>query len=107
MKLLTKQLRKVLPPLYSQENTEDPEVHAKFFTPDSNWTWFLTEGSQQEDDFLCFGYVIGLDEEWGYFSISELEAVRGPMGLPIERDLYFRPGPFSEVIKRFRHERGK
>ena len=42
MKLLTKQLRMVLPPLYSQENTEDPKVHAKFFTPDSNWTWFLT-----------------------------------------------------------------
>ncbi len=107
MKLLTKQLRKVLPPLYSQENTEDPTVQAKFFTPDSNWTWFLTEGSPQEDDFLCFGYVIGLEEEWGYFLMSELEAVRGPMGLPIERDLYFRPGSFSEVIKRYRHERGK
>ena len=107
MKLLTKQLRMVLPPLYSQENTEDPKVHAKFFTPDSNWTWFLTEGSQQEDDFLCFGYAIGLEEEWGYFPISELASVRGPLGLPIERDLYFRPGPFNEIIKQYRHERGR
>ena len=106
MKLLTKQLRETLPSLYSQENTKDPTVHCKFFTPDSNWTWFVTEGSQQDDDFLCFGYVIGLEEEWGYFSISEMESVRGPMGLPIERDLHFRPGPFSEVIKQYRRERG-
>ena len=106
MKLLTKQLRKVLPPLYSQDN-RDPTVFAKFFTPDSNWTWFVTEGSPQKGDFICFGYVIGLDEKWGCFLISELESVRGPLGLPIEKDLYFRPGPFSEVIKRYRHERGK
>ena len=107
MNLLTKKLRQTLPPLYSQENAEDATVHAKYFTSSSNWTWFVTEGTQQEDGFLCFGYVIGLEEEWGYFLMSELEAVRGPMGLPIERDLYFRPGLFSEVIKRYRHERGK
>jgi hypothetical protein len=38
MELLTAELRKCLPPLYSQENTKDPVVHIKFFTPDSNWT---------------------------------------------------------------------
>ena len=48
MKLLTEELRRRLPPLYSQENTKDPTVHAKFFTPDSNWTWFATEGSEDE-----------------------------------------------------------
>ena len=35
MKLLTEELRRRLPPLYSQENTRDPTVH-KFFTPDSS-----------------------------------------------------------------------
>ena len=35
MELLTEELRRCLPPLYSQENTKDPTVHAKFFTPDS------------------------------------------------------------------------
>ena len=47
MKLLTQELRRRLPPLYSQENTEDPTVHCKFFTPDSSWTWFATEGSEE------------------------------------------------------------
>jgi hypothetical protein len=43
MKLLTAELRTRLPRLYSQEKVPDPIVHAKFFTPDSNWTWYVTE----------------------------------------------------------------
>ena len=106
MELLPEELRRALPPLYSQENTNDPVVHAKFFTPDSSWTWFVTEGSPEDGDYLFFGYVIGFEEEWGYFAHSELASVRGPLGLAIERDLYFRPGPFSEVLARFKGERG-
>jgi len=105
MQLLTAELRSQLPPLYSQENNKDPTVVCKFFCPWSNWTWFATEGSEDEGQFLFFGYVIGFEEEWGYFALSELEAARGPLGLPIERDLYFRSGPFSEVLARFRGER--
>ena len=107
MELLPAELRERLPRLYSQESNPDPTVHLKFFTPDSNWTWFATEGEAREDDFLFFGYVCGFEEEWGYFVLSELSEARGPMGLPIERDLYFTPGPFSEVIKRYRAERGQ
>lgn len=97
MQLLTEELRAQLPPLYSQENVADPIVHAKFFTPDSSWTWYATEGQDDEGDFRFFGYVVGLESEWGYFVLSELESVRGPLGLPIERDLYFKPRPFSEI----------
>lgn len=88
MKLLPAELRRQMPSLYSQENIKDPIVHCKFFTPGSNWTWLATEGQAEEDDFRFFGYVIGLEEEWGYFVLSELESARGPLGLPIERDLY-------------------
>jgi len=91
MKLLTEELRKQLPPLYTQEADPDPWVHVKFFTPDSNWTWWVTEGSPEEDDFRFFGFVRGLADEWGYFLLSELESAKGPLGLSIERDLYFQP----------------
>jgi hypothetical protein len=97
MELLTEELRRRLPPLYSQERVRDPIVHAKFFTPDSNWTWWVTEGSPQGGDFLFFGYVCGQDDEWGYFLLSELRQARGPLGLPIERDIYFEPTPFSKL----------
>jgi len=98
MKLLTEELRRTLPALYSQEHVSDPTVFAKFFTPDSNWTWWVTEGSPEEDDFRFFGFVRGFESEWGYFMLSELEAARGPLGLPIERDLSFRPGPFHDIV---------
>jgi len=89
-------VRKSLPPLYSQENVKDPIVHVKFFTPDSSWTWYATE-FDGEDTF--FGWVVGFEKELGYFSLSELETVRGPMGLNIERDIHFVPKPLSQVMK--------
>jgi len=98
MKLLTEELRRQLPPLYSQEGEANPLVHVKFFTPDSNWTWWATEGSPEEKDFRFFGFVQGLEEEWGYFLLSELEAAKGPLGLRIERDLHFTPGRFKDVV---------
>jgi hypothetical protein len=49
MQLLTAELRTQLPPLYSQKNNTDSTVHAKFFCPWLNWSWFPTEGSQPED----------------------------------------------------------
>ena len=99
MKLLTKEILAKLPPLYSQEKAEDPVAWVKFFAPWTNWTWFATEGEPKGDDFLFFGYVIGHEREWGYFSLSELESVRGPAGLKIERDMYFKPVPASEFKK--------
>ena len=107
MELLPADLRASLPALYSQEGNPDPPVYLKFFTPDSDWTWFVTEGEAREDDFLFFGFVCGFEEEWGYFVLSELVSVGGGGRLPIERDLHFRPGPFTEVITRYRKERGQ
>ncbi len=98
MQLLTEELKRSLPPLYSQEADADPVVYAKFFTPDANWTWWVTEGSPDGEDFRFFGYVQGLADEWGYFLLSELSAARGPFGLAIERDLHFAPGRFTDVV---------
>ena len=99
MKLLTAELRKQIPALYCQEKADPVLAHAKFFCPWNNWTWFATEGSEEDGDFLFFGYVIGHEEEWGYFLLSELKAARGPLGLPIERDLNFKPGRFHDIVE--------
>ena len=93
-KLLPDEIAKTLPPLYATENVEDPIAYVKFFTPDSSWTWFLTE--YDPTDRLCFGLVIGLDHEKGYFSLDELESVKGPLGLAIVRDLHWQPKPVSQ-----------
>lgn len=68
MELLPDDLRLQLPKLYAQEQTEDKIFYVKYFTPDANWTWYACEGEQEDDDFIFFGYVIGFEKEWGYFS---------------------------------------
>jgi len=94
MELLTKELREQLPPLYSQEHEADPLVICKFFTPDSTWTWYAFEFDGVD---VFFGLVIGLEQELGYFLLSELQQARGPHRLPIERDLQFKPTRLSAV----------
>ena len=98
MKLLTDELRARLPAPYSQEAEPEPTVYAKFFLPGTGWTWYVTEGSEQENDFLFFGFVVGLESEFGYFLLSELESVRTPLGLAVERDLTFREGKLTDVV---------
>lgn len=97
MKLLTKELEVKLPPLYSQDGKGYEAIAlAKFFTPDSSWTWYATEYDPVERVF--FGLVDGLEKELGYFRLDELESVKGPLGLSIERDIYFEPTRIKELL---------
>jgi hypothetical protein len=92
MKLITEEIKRKMPRLYSTEKvpTADKVAVVKFFNPTGIGTWYVIEGDEQEDgDWLFFGFVDLLEKEWGYFTLSELEAVRLPFGLGIERDLYF------------------
>lgn len=105
MELLPKELREELPKLYRQEGTENPVVYLKFFFPAADWTWFVTEGQAEGSDFIFYGYVIGFESEWGYFSLRELEAVN-VHHLTVERDLDFRQDKFSFCLARWKEERG-
>lgn len=51
--------------------------------------------------------MIGLEIEIGYFSLSELKSVKGPMKLPIERDLHFEPKSLKELMEKHQRERGE
>lgn len=99
-KLLPKALESTLPkPLSTDGQGDDALVQIKYFTPDSSWSWFALEYDPHHRIF--FGWVIDANAphfaELGSFSLDELEAARGPLGLPIERDLYFTPQPLREV----------
>lgn len=58
-----------------------------------------------EKIFCFFGYVIGFEGEWGYFSLKELTNVM-VRGLTIERDLDFEMNNFSVCLKNWKAERG-
>jgi len=93
VKLLTQSLRGRLPKLGATDGQKDPVTLVKFFTPWNSWTWYVTEFDGED---ILFGLFIGFEREPGYFSLRELEAIAGPAGLRIERDLHFQPTPLSQ-----------
>ena len=46
--------------------------------------------------------MIGHEIEAGYFSLAELEATRGVLGLPVERDRYFKPTTIAKIRQHHR-----
>ena len=98
MKLLTKDIREKLlrngelRQRREQEDKPEPDFWpvVKLFTPDAGCTWLLTEIDPDDPD-IAFGLCdLGFGcPELGSVSLSELEAVRGRLNLPVERDLYF------------------
>lgn len=63
----------------------------KFFTPDAHAAWLITEIA--EDGDTLFGLCdVGLGSpELGYVSLTEIKRLRGGLGLPVERDQWFKP----------------
>ena len=95
MKLLTKEIEDKLlaHPYGSQDGLGGKaKVIAKFFNPTGVGTWLITEGNKLENgDYEMFGYChLGDDEmaELGYVYLSQLESLKLPFGLSVERDLY-------------------
>lgn len=92
MKLFTKEILRKMPKLYEMDGKPKNEVRiqAKLFNPVGAATWYITEYDPEEK--IAFGFAnLGDDQnaELGYISIEELENLRLPYGLKIERDRYF------------------
>ena len=56
MKLLTQEIKRKLPRLYTTESIppKEKEVICKFFNPSGSGTWYAIEGQQKDDDFIFF-----------------------------------------------------
>lgn len=101
--IIPKILLQKIPNLYETENQSNPICYIKLFTPDANFTWYITEFCK-EDNNTCFGYVEGLDSELGYFTLQELELIKGSLGLGVELDTSFKPTPLSNVKQKDRRK---
>jgi hypothetical protein len=91
MHLLTKLINQ-FPKRYETDGRPKDQIPiiAKFFTPWSNCTWYATEFCPI--DQLFFGFChLGFDDcaELGYFSLHDLQSLKGPFGLRVERDHHF------------------
>tara|TARA_B100001059_G_scaffold235662_1_gene282150 strand:- start:3452 stop:3823 length:372 start_codon:yes stop_codon:yes gene_type:complete len=97
MKLMTKTLEKRFAQVGDQSEKENPTFIAKFFDPVGSGTWYATEYNPESK--ICNGYVTGLAfDEWGSFSITELESIVRPFGLGIERDIHFTEMSYHDIV---------
>jgi len=101
MKLLTEKIKKALPKIHATEGISliEKMVICKFFNPCGKGTWYAVEGQLEEDDFIFWGLVDLHEQEWGYFSLKELEAIRLPFDLRIERDIFFESEKICDIWK--------
>lgn len=99
VQLMTKAVQRKLPPLYATEDQSLSEkiIVVTYFMPDHYWYWY---GIEYDGKDTLFGLVAGNYLEFGYFTLSELSAIRGPWGLPVERDRHWEPTPARKVAER-------
>ena len=74
--LLPDEIKATLPKLYKQERVKDPIVYVHFYSIGTEeWHWYVTEGQPKDDSFIMFAWVVGWENELGYVSLREMEAV--------------------------------
>lgn len=72
--LMPKGVAAAVPPLYATEDEGDPVACVKLFSCVSGWTWYVTEYDSATGE--AFRFVEGFSDEWGYFDVRDLEALR-------------------------------
>lgn len=86
-------------PLYSQDGKKGQAVVlARFFTPASNLTWYMTELNTETGE--AFGVVVGYETEYGYFNVNELQDLKMTTGFlrgmqAVERDICVDPKEYT------------
>lgn len=101
MKLLTKELLNAFKKQgdTSQKDAKDIKVICKFFNPTGAGNWYAVEYDETERTFFGFVSIFNdYNDELGSFSLDELEEYRGPLGLGIERSLYFGDYNLQQII---------
>ena len=96
MKLITKAIEKKAQKQYPMGSDMNQMVVAKFFDPCGGWTWYLMNQDPNDTNYL-WGIVKGIYIEMGSFSLNELQAYRGRLGIGIERDKFFKPMKAKDV----------
>ncbi|MGR1341760.1 DEAD/DEAH box helicase family protein [Streptococcus agalactiae] len=98
--LMTDEMLERVPELYGQEDVAlaDKEVHAAYIIPfRSNWTWYMTEYDRESGD--AFGLVLGIEPEWGYFNLEELQELNAQRLILEDFPKTFRELKDSELKK--------
>jgi hypothetical protein len=66
----------------------------RIFMPDDIWSWYVTAF---DGDDILFGLIAGSTIELSCFSLQDLNAIRGPLELQVEPDLFFQPKRLQSI----------
>jgi len=101
MKLLTKEIIKEFEKqgYTGNKDPKDIKITCKFFNPAGAGTWYCYEYDPKDKIFWCYADLGDpVFAECGTVSLEELENIKLPFGLGIERDLYFGEHTLKEVM---------
>ena len=110
MKLITAPIKKLLEatPIYTHDEHKPSEIPviAKFFAPSGRFTFYVTESERYDEgnreDYRFYGFMVSplgqQYDELGYITLGEMEAIRLPFGLRIERDRNYE-GQLLDAMK--------
>lgn len=88
----------------SERSEVDHRPVVKFFLPSTNATWLFSELAADGDTLFGLCDLGHGTPELGYASLAEIQALRGPMRLLVERDRSFRADkPLSAYADEARH----
>ncbi len=97
MELLTQEDKRQIPRFEMTMGALDPMVHVVFHMPMLDWTWYVIEYNGKNE-------VFALEErertKWGFYDLNELQDLRGPFGLRVQRAQHYLPMPLGQA----RHE---
>ncbi len=100
--LLTPALRRRFAELGPQDYGDEAKeiVVAHYFLPGTGWDWWAISYDEDGGVPQLFCLVRGQEIELGYVALVELERVRSPLGLPVERDEDWQECPLAELRQR-------
>lgn len=111
MRLMTNEIKDIIIDNYHRQNLYqnpiqyDPMPVVKYFTPWSGATWLIVDMNPEDQDTLFGLCDLGMGTpELGYVSLRELETLKGPFGLKVERDLHWKPeatiGTYADLARK-------
>jgi len=96
MELLPQDVRDQIPRL-GKTDEGDPMVWARVFNPATGYRWYIIALEPLAPDGICYGYMVGWDEELTYFNLSDLDLYAAEVGESNKLDTTFVPCRLSQV----------
>lgn len=91
--LLKKELEQLIKNHNEQDGSKQFKAVVKLFNPTGIGTWYLSE--LNPDTNIAFGLSCLHEKELGDVSLDEMQEVKLPLGLSIEKDRYFEMNKYT------------